>query len=119
MAQISFRMDDELKKSAEHTFRSMGMTMSTAITIFVTQTVRDGQFPFVIKSDPVYSPANLAVLRQRAQEMDAGRSVVSRELVQEAVREMRAANDRDWTEDEVNAEIAAARRARRGRAVAI
>ena len=49
MSQISFRMDDDLKMSAEDTFRSMGMTMSTAITIFVTQTVRDGQFPFVIK----------------------------------------------------------------------
>ena len=43
---------------------------------------------------------------------DAERTV-SRELVQEAVREMRAANDRDWTEDEVNAEIAAMREDRR------
>ena len=48
MAQVSFRMDDDLKQSAEDTFKSMGMTMSTAITIFVTQTVRDGRFPFVI-----------------------------------------------------------------------
>ena len=34
MAQVSFRMDDDLKMSAEETFRSMGMTMSTAINIF-------------------------------------------------------------------------------------
>ena len=81
MAQISFRMDDDLKMSAEDTFKSMGMTMSTAITIFVTQTVRDGQFPFVIKSDPFYSPTNMSVLRRRAKDMDAGRNVVEHDLI--------------------------------------
>lgn len=81
MAQVSFRMDDELKTSAEDTFRSMGMTMSTAINIFVTQTVRDGQFPFVIKSDRFYSPANMAVLRRRAREMEAGDRVVEHDPV--------------------------------------
>ena len=81
MAQISFRMDDDLKMSAEDTFKSMGMTMSTAITIFVTQTVRDGQFPFVIKSDPFYSPSNMSVLRRRANDMDARRNVVEHDLI--------------------------------------
>ena len=74
-------MDDDLKMSAEDTFKSMGMTMSTAITIFVTQTVRDGQFPFVIKSDPFYSPSNMSVLRRRANDMDAGRNVVEHDLI--------------------------------------
>ena len=81
MAQISFRMDDDLKVSAEETFRSMGMTLSTAINIFVAQTVRSGQFPFVIKADPFYSESNLSVLRRRAQDMDAGRNVVEHDLV--------------------------------------
>ena len=80
MAQISFRMDDDLKVSAEETFRSMGMTLSTAINIFVAQTVRSGQFPFVIKADPFYSESNLSVLRRRAQDMDAGRNVVEHDL---------------------------------------
>ena len=81
MAQISFRMDDDLKVSAEETFRSMGMTLSTAINIFVAQTVRSGQFPFVIKADPFYSESNLSVLRRRAQDMDAGRNVVEHNLI--------------------------------------
>ncbi len=81
MAQISFRMDDDLKVSAEETFRSMGMTLSTAINIFVAQTVRSGQFPFVIKADPFYSESNLSVLRRRAQDMDAGRNVVEHDLI--------------------------------------
>lgn len=81
MAQISFRMDDDLKVSAEETFRSMGMTLSTAINIFVTQTVRNGQFPFVIKADPFYSESNLSVLRRRARDMDAGRNMVEHDLI--------------------------------------
>lgn len=81
MAQISFRMDDDLKVSAEETFRSMGMTLSAAINIFVAQTVRSGQFPFVIKADPFYSESNLSVLRRRAQDMDAGRNMVEHDLI--------------------------------------
>lgn len=81
MAQISFRMDDDLKMFAEDTFKSMGMTMSSAITIFVTQTVREGKFPFVIKADPFYSPSNMTALRRRAWDMDAGRNVVEHDLI--------------------------------------
>jgi DNA-damage-inducible protein J len=81
MAQISFRMDDDLKMSAEDTFKSMGMTMSTAINIFVAQTVRSGQFPFVIKADPFYSEPNMSVLRRRAKDMDEGRNIVEHDLL--------------------------------------
>lgn len=81
MAQISFRMDDDLKMSAEETFRSMGMTMSTAINIFVAQTVRSGQFPFIIKADPFYSESNMSVLRRRARDMDAKRHMVEHGLI--------------------------------------
>ena len=66
MAQVNFRMDDDLKRSAEDTFRDMGMTLSTAITIFVAQTVRDRQFPFVIRTTPVPSPST--VFRTAARE---------------------------------------------------
>ena len=81
MAQISFRMDDDLKMSAEETFRSMGMTMSTAINIFVTQTVRERQFPFRIKADPPQPEDKRTVLSQRAKDMDAGRNVVEHDLI--------------------------------------
>ena len=81
MAQISFRLDDDLKVSADKTCTSRGMTLSTAINIFVAQTVRSGQFPFVIKADPFYSESNLSVLRRRAQDMDAGRNVVEHDLI--------------------------------------
>ena len=81
MAQISFRMDDDLKMSAEETFRSMGMTMSTAINIFVTQTVRERQFPFQIKADSPQPKDKRTVLIQRAKDMDGGRNVVEHDLI--------------------------------------
>lgn len=34
MAQISFRIDDEVKRSAEKTLDSIGLSMSAAINIF-------------------------------------------------------------------------------------
>lgn len=81
MAQVSFRMDDELKMAADDTFKSMGMTLSSAITIFVSQTVRTGQFPFTITADPFYSPKHQAILRRRAADMDAGLNTAEHELV--------------------------------------
>ena len=50
MGQISFRIDDDLKAAAEKTFKDMGMTMSTAITVFVTQAVKLQRFPFAIEA---------------------------------------------------------------------
>lgn len=82
MAQVSFRMDDDLEMAADETFRSMGMTLSTAINMFVAQTVRLGQFPFAIKADPFYSEASMAVLRRRAADVEAGRHLVEHELAE-------------------------------------
>lgn len=50
MAQVNFRMDDELKKSAEAEFRQMGLTMSAAITLMCTQVVMKHQLPFAIET---------------------------------------------------------------------
>lgn len=72
MAQVNFRMDDDLKRSAEDTFHDMGMTLSTAITIFVAQTVRDRQFPFVIRVAPPPSPASTVRPRGRVQGGEIG-----------------------------------------------
>lgn len=34
MAQISLRVDDDVKRNAERTFDAIGLSMSTAINIF-------------------------------------------------------------------------------------
>ena len=47
-SNISIRMDSELKKQADAFFNELGMNLSTAFTIFVKQSLREGKIPFSI-----------------------------------------------------------------------
>ena len=77
MAQtnINIRMDEELKKSFDAFCKEVGMSMTTAFTLFAKKTVREQRIPFEISADgdPFYSPENMARLRKAAAEMDAGK----------------------------------------------
>ena len=48
MANVSIRMDDNLKKQAEDLFNDLGMNLTTAFTIFVKQAIREQGIPFEI-----------------------------------------------------------------------
>ena len=48
---VTFRLDETLKKQAEIIYESMGLNMSTALQLFVSQTVARGIIPFSIKAD--------------------------------------------------------------------
>ncbi|MBE6065906.1 MAG: type II toxin-antitoxin system RelB/DinJ family antitoxin [Clostridium cochlearium] len=52
MAQINIKIDDELKTKAEILFNELGLNMSTAITIFIRQSIREGRIPFDVKLVP-------------------------------------------------------------------
>lgn len=45
---ITIRMDEELKKQAEELFSDLGLNMTTALTAFVKQSVREQKIPFMI-----------------------------------------------------------------------
>ena len=46
---IQVRVDDELKIKSDHLFKELGMDTTTAIRIFLTQSVANNGFPFEIK----------------------------------------------------------------------
>ena len=48
---MSIRMDAELKKQADAMFSDMGLNMTTAMTMFLRQVVRQGRIPFEIATD--------------------------------------------------------------------
>jgi addiction module RelB/DinJ family antitoxin len=50
MAQVSvnIRMDETLKQQADALFHDFGMNMTTAVNVFVRQTVRERRIPFII-----------------------------------------------------------------------
>lgn len=45
---VTFTVDEELKKKADTLFADLGMSLSTALNIFLRQSVREQQVPFVI-----------------------------------------------------------------------
>ena len=45
---VTIRMDSELKKQADELFDELGMSMTTAFTIFAKQAVREQKIPFDI-----------------------------------------------------------------------
>ena len=65
MANVNIRIDDTLKKEAEHIFAELGLSMSSAITMFYKQVVRYGGIPFELRiTDPFYSAENQAYLQE-------------------------------------------------------
>ena len=78
---VTVRMDAELKKQAETLFDDMGLTMTTAITLFAKAVVRQNKIPFVIAADPFYSESNMARLRESIANLNAGKGI-ERDLIE-------------------------------------
>ena len=104
MAQAAFsiRMDEDLKRDFSQFCENVGMNMTTAFVVFAKAAVKERRFPFEIGERSVYREAEDRLrIRQDAREALA------------AIRAERIANDeREWTLDEINAEIEAVRRER-------
>ena len=70
---VTLRLDADLKHQAEIICEEMGLTMSSAITIFIKRLVNDRAIPFqVAAKDPFYNESNLKHLRAAVQRMDSG-----------------------------------------------
>ncbi len=48
---FSVRMDSDLKKDCEELFADLGMNLTTAINVFLRQSLRTGGFPFEIRQE--------------------------------------------------------------------
>ena len=77
MAQINIRIDDNLKEKAELLFDELGLNMSTAINIFIRQSIRQGGIPFEITTrvDPFFSESNIKILEESIKEANEGKFV--------------------------------------------
>jgi DNA-damage-inducible protein J len=81
MAQVNFRLDDQLKADGERLFKSMGMNMSVAISIFIQQSLQRGKLPFEVLGDPFYAEGNIRELERRARDMDKRQNAFEHELL--------------------------------------
>jgi DNA-damage-inducible protein J len=84
MAQVNIRIDDELKTRADNIFEELGLTMTTAFTMFIRQTIRQGGIPFEIttRTDPFYNKENMKILRQSIKEAEEGK-LTAHEIIEE------------------------------------
>ena len=74
MAQISLRIDDEVKKSAEQVCAEIGISMATAINIYLKKLGREKRIPFDVSVDPFYSEEgawNTLIFGKSIEQMEA------------------------------------------------
>lgn len=76
MAQaiVNFRMDEDLKKNMEKVCKEMGLSMTSAFTIFATKVSREGRIPFEISVDPFYDRKNIYELEKRIKDIKEGKA---------------------------------------------
>ncbi len=62
---LNIRIDEDVKNEFEKLCDEFGMSMSTAVNVFIKATIREQQIPFkVAKLDGFYNPHNLKRLRE-------------------------------------------------------
>ena len=86
MAQVlvNFRLDEEDKKGMEDVCRELGMSMSTAFTIFAKKMRREKRIPFEVSIDPFYSDANMSYVTQVISEIESGKAnLTEHELIED------------------------------------
>ena len=86
MAQVmvNFRMDEDLKKRMEHACAEMGLSMTTAFTIFARKVANEQRIPFEVSVDHFYSQSNMEYLKKVITEIEEGRAVlVERDLLED------------------------------------
>ena len=69
---VNIRMDENLKKSMEQTCKELGMSMSTAFTIFAKKVTREQRIPFEVSVDPFYSESNFRHQRESLDQLHRG-----------------------------------------------
>ena len=60
---LNIRTDADIKASAERIFEQLGLNMSTAVNIFLRQSIRQGGLPFEVKLD-IPNEATAAAIRE-------------------------------------------------------
>lgn len=73
---IAMRIDEDLKAQAEELFADLGLNMTSAITVFVKQAVREQRIPFIILRDILNAETLEAIeeVKQMKQNSSIGKS---------------------------------------------
>jgi DNA-damage-inducible protein J len=80
MTELSILIDDELRTRAEQVFDNAGITLTTAVSLFLDQVATRQELPFSLpkhdEQDPIYNPAMLRHIKESIEQIKQGRYVV-------------------------------------------
>lgn len=62
---ITVQMDESLKKNFEEVLDDIGLSVSSAFTVFAKAVTKERKIPFSLEADPFYSEKNLQDLEFR------------------------------------------------------
>ena len=79
---VNFRLDEDLKKSMEQVCKELGLSMTTAFTIFASKVSREKRIPFEVELDPFYSEANMSRLKKAIDDAKSGKNMTVHELIE-------------------------------------
>lgn len=74
MTQVNFRIDEKVKEKAESALNDMGLTLSAAITMFLTKVGRERRIPFEVTADSFYSESNIRYLEKVLSDVRSGKA---------------------------------------------
>ena len=94
----TLRLNDDLKRDCDAVLEDIGLNFTSAISIFMREIVRTGSIPFPLRSS--WSSERQSPRRRFMAAVDRIRA------------ESSVNHEREWTMDEIDAEIAASRRER-------
>lgn len=86
MENVSFRMDDTLKRQTEAILEQLGLNMTTAMTMFAKTIVREQRLPLDLSIDPFYSAANQSRLKRTIENYESGKSEPIKKSVEDLER---------------------------------
>ena len=75
-ATLSARIDPKDKYYFEEFCKSAGLSVSSAIGLFVKAVIKRQEIPFTISGDPFHSEENMDAIREALSEVKAGHYVV-------------------------------------------
>ena len=77
LASINVRVEPEAKLQFEDFCRQIGMSMSTAINVFIKAALREKKIPFELTAepDPFYSEENMKRLERSIKQLEDGQVV--------------------------------------------
>ena len=67
-SNVTIRLDAQKREAFENLVKDMGMSMNTAINVFITAAIRRNGFPFDVVGDPLSDPTLRAVVDKELEE---------------------------------------------------